>query len=168
MILYYENNTDYKFDFNETEIANLVINKILDEHNCNFEVSVNLYIENNETIQIINKDTRGIDKPTDVLSFPNIEFEKTGDFVFLEKETNNFDYFDPDDNSLILGEIIISYEKVKSQALEYGHSEKREYAFLIAHSMLHLLGYDHETENERIEMEDKQKDILNQLNITRD
>lgn len=168
MNLYFENNVNKTFNFNEYEIAELVISKVLDEHKCPFQVSINLYIEDNETIKEINNETRGIDNPTDVLSFPNIEFIKKGDFSFLRKNINNSLYFDPDDNSLILGEIILSYDKIIEQAEEYGHSVKREYSFLIAHSMLHLLGYDHIDEDERIEMENHQRKILDDLNITRD
>jgi probable rRNA maturation factor len=75
--------------------------------------------------------------------------------------------FNPETGELLLGDIVISVEKVKEQALEYGHSEKREYAFLILHSMLHLFGYDHETEEERLEMEQRQKQILAGLGIQR-
>ena len=82
----------------------------------------------------------------------------------LEQES---DYFDPESGELVLGDIVISKEKVLAQAEEYGHSVKREYAFLIAHSVLHLSGYDHMEEEERIEMETLQREILNELNILR-
>ena len=75
--------------------------------------------------------------------------------------------FDTPEITVILGDIIISYEKAVSQAEEYGHSLKRELCFLCCHSALHLLGYDHETEDERTEMEVKQKEILERLNIKR-
>ena len=76
--------------------------------------------------------------------------------------------FDPDTGELLLGDIVVSTEKVKEQAVRFGHSEKRELAFLILHSMLHLFGYDHETEAEREEMEARQRAILDGLGITRD
>lgn len=75
--------------------------------------------------------------------------------------------FDPESGELVLGDIVISKERVIAQAEEYGHSIRREYAFLIAHSMLHLMGYDHMEEEERAVMEQKQRDILEQLGITR-
>ena len=99
----------------------------------------------------MNLEQRGIDRPTDVLSFPMIEYDAPGDFSVIDEETG--DAFTPETGELMLGDIVISKEKVLSQAEEYGHSPKREYAFLIAHSMLHLFGYDHMEEEERAEME---------------
>ena len=100
------------------------------------------------------------------MSFPNIFYDTPGDFT--QVEASEFDCFDPDSGELLLGDIIISVEKVKSQAVSYGHSEKREFAFLVAHSMLHLCGYDHMTEEDAHIMENKQDMILNALGITRD
>jgi probable rRNA maturation factor len=77
------------------------------------------------------------------------------------------DYFDLESGELCLGDIVISIDKVYEQAQEYGHSLKREYAFLIAHSMLHLLGYDHMAQEEAAIMERKQEEILTRLGITR-
>lgn len=85
-------------------------------------------------------------------------------FSFLEEAE---EYFDPESGELLLGDIVISKEKVISQAEEYGHSLEREFAFLIAHSMLHLFGYDHMEEKERLEMEQMQKEILDKLCIRR-
>ncbi|MBQ2250869.1 MAG: rRNA maturation RNase YbeY, partial [Lachnospiraceae bacterium] len=112
----------------------------------------------NEGIHQINLDMRQIDNPTDVLSFPMCDFETPGDFDALE-ETPEM-YFNPDTGELMLGDIVISVEKVKEQAEKYGHSETRELAFLVAHSMLHLSGYDHMEEEERKEMEAMQSEIL--------
>lgn len=133
------------------EIIEDVIKKTLDFEKIygNFEVSVS--IVSNEEIQEINFEHRGFNKPTDVLSFPLIRN--------FEKVDNNFV------NSL--GDIIISYEKAKEQSEEYNHTLKREIAFLTAHSMLHLLGYDHMVLEEEKVMFDKQKEILNELNYTR-
>ena len=80
---------------------------------------------------------------------------------------NNDDDFNPDTGEAILGDIIISVDKVREQAEEYGHSELREFAFLITHSMLHLFGYDHMEPEEAKVMEDKQRQILDELSITR-
>ncbi len=113
----------------------------------------------------MNLEQRGIDRPTDVLSFPMIEYDAPGDFSVIDEETG--DAFNPETGELMLGDIVISKEKVLSQAEEYGHSPKREYAFLIAHSMLHLFGYDHMEEEERAEMEAHQRAIMEKVGIPR-
>ena len=101
-----------------------------------------------------------------MLSFPNLDFDRPGDFEI--SEDREADYFDPDTGELILGDIIISVDRVKEQAESYGHSRKREFAFLVAHSMLHLCGYDHMEEGEAKVMEAKQEQVLSSLGITRD
>ena len=106
------------------------------------------------------------DRETDVLSFPNLDFDRPGDFEI--SEDREADYFDPDTGELILGDIIISVDRIKEQAESYGHSRKREFAFLVAHSMLHLCGYDHMEEGEAKVMEAKQEQVLSSLGITRD
>ena len=113
----------------------------------------------------MNLEHRQIDRPTDVLSFPMLEYETPGDFSFLEEDGE--DCFDPDTGELLLGDIVISADKVMEQAEEYGHSVKREYAFLITHSMLHLMGYDHMMEEDAKEMEYLQEEILKELGIGR-
>lgn len=168
MELYFENETDYKFDFDAVLVATNVINKALELHDCDFDTEISVMIVDNDSIHEINKETRDVDKATDVLSFPNIEFENPGDFNILKDDESYFDYLNPDSKRIVLGDIIISYEKVLSQALEYEHSILREYAFLVTHSILHLLGYDHIIEEDRIIMEDKQKEILDLLKIYRD
>ena len=129
-----------------------------------FEAEVELLLTNNEGIHELNLEYREIDRPTDVLSFPMIEYEEGGKFDFLEDDLESFD---PETGEAVLGNIVISKEKVISQAEEYGHSLLREYAFLIAHSMLHLLGYDHIKEEDRVIMEKKQREILDSLGISR-
>ena len=166
MILYIENDTDEIFDFDIKEVATDVINQTLCMEKCPYETEVNLLLTDNENIRIYNRDNRNIDKATDVLSFPNLIFQKESEFII--PEGMDADFFDPDTGNMILGDIIISVEKVAGQANEYGHSEKREFAFLVAHSMLHLSGYDHMTEEEAKVMEQKQEMILNELGITRD
>jgi probable rRNA maturation factor len=94
-----------------------------------------------------------------------IEYAYPSDFTVLEAD--GMDNFDPDSGELILGDIVISVDKVLEQAEKYNHAVKREYAFLIAHSMLHLFGYDHMDELERENMELKQDEILTRLGITR-
>lgn len=129
--------------------------------NCDFDAQISVTITDNDEIQKINKEFRQKDMPTDVLSFPMLEFDADG---------NAFDdEFDFDGEEVVLGDIVISAERAKEQAEAYGHSFKREIAFLTVHSMLHLLGYDHvnSPEEEKI-MFSKQEEILKILNITRD
>ena len=125
-----------------------VIRETVAEQYPDHRFELNLTICDNQYIREINREYRNIDKETDVLSFPMMDF-------------------DTPEITVMLGDIIISYEKAVSQAEEYCHSIKRELCFLCCHSALHLLGYDHETEDERTEMEQKQKEILERLNIRR-
>lgn len=164
MTVYFEEEGELKLELDCEQIADTVVEGVLDYENCPYEAEVNLLLTMNKEIQEINAEFREIDRATDVLSFPMIDFEKTGEFDFLEADDS---YFNCDTGELMLGDIVISKEKVIEQAEEYGHTIKREYAFLIAHSMLHLLGYDHMEEQERLEMEKKQKEILEELGITR-
>lgn len=164
MTLLFEEEGTLSLDLPCEALAEKVMNAALDYVDCPYEVEVNLLLTMNEEIHEMNRQFRQIDRPTDVLSFPMIDYEIAGDFAFLE---DAFDCFHPESGELMLGDIVISKEKVISQAEEYGHSVEREYAFLIAHSMLHLFGFDHMEEEERIEMEQKQKDILEQLQILR-
>ena len=114
------------------ELAERVIEAALDYADCPYEAEVNLLLTMNEEICEMNRNFRQIDKPTDVLSFPMVDYEVPGEFDFLEEAD---EYFHPETGELMLGDIVISKEKVLSQAEEYGHSIEREYAFLIAHSI---------------------------------
>lgn len=127
---------------------------------CNFDAQISITFTNNGSIHTINREYRNIDAPTDVLSFPMLEFDADGNILQDECEY--------DCGKLVLGDIVINLERAKAQAEEYGHSIIRETAFLTAHSMLHLLGYDHveDEEGERI-MIHKQNEILDGLGITR-
>lgn len=165
MISYVENETSARFDFDVKAVLDLIAEAVLEEEMCPYETQVNLLLTDDEGIREFNRQYRNIDAPTDVLSFPMIGFEREADFSVVEK--NEGDYFDPDSGELILGDIIISIDRVKEQAVKYGHSLKREFAFLTAHSLLHLCGYDHMTERERAVMEEKQEKILSSLGITR-
>ena len=147
-------------------IITTVIEEAIDFQNCPYECEVNVSIVDNAYIHELNRESRGIDRPTDVLSFPMVDFELPGDLSVAEK--NPEEYFNPDTGELLLGDIIISLERAKAQAEEYGHSLKREIAFLTAHSMLHLFGYDHMTDEERIQMEEMQEEILERKGYTRD
>lgn len=165
MTILLEEETEVSFDFDYRALADEVISAACDAEKCPYEAEVNLTLVDDEAIHAINREYRGIDRPTDVLSFPMLSYVTPSDFSHVEEcvEEN----FNPDTGELLLGDIIISVDKVKEQAGSYGHSEKREYAFLILHSMLHLFGYDHETEEERELMEARQREILDDLGITR-
>lgn len=166
MTFYVENETEEVFNFDVEEIVRLVAEMVLETEDCPYETQINVLLTDNEGIHGFNKEYRGIDRETDVLSFPNLDFEKPGEFVI--EEEREADYFDPDTGELILGDIIISVDKVAEQAECYGHSCKREFAFLVAHSLLHLCGYDHMEENEAKVMEKKQENVLTALGITRE
>ena len=164
MTIEFEKEYDKDLGINYEEIADKVINAALDYEECPYEAEVSLTLVDNNRIHDINKEFRDIDRPTDVLSFPMVEYDDAGEFAFLEDED---DCFNPETGELMLGDIIISLAKVEEQAIAYGHSFTREYAFLIAHSMLHLMGYDHMTDDDASIMEAKQRAILDNLNITR-
>ena len=154
----------YRFDFDPREIAMKVMEAVLDSEGCPYEASVDVTRTDDEQIRRINLEQRDLDQSTDVLSFPMTQFEIPGDFDFLEEID---DSFEPDSGELLLGDIGISVDHVISQAEEYGHSRLREYAFLVAHSMFHLIGYDHMTEEDAEVMEQKQREVLSYLNINR-
>lgn len=166
MISYVENETDISFEFNEKQIVEMLMDEVLTMENCLYEAQVNLLITDNEGIREFNREHRNIDKATDVLSFPMIEFENAGDFSVVEN--HEADCFDPESGELLLGDIILSADKIIKQAEEFGHSIKREFAFLVTHSLLHLCGYDHMEDEERTLMEKKQNEILDKVGITRD
>lgn len=167
MSLIFENRGNVKFEFDCQAVAEAVMETCLDYIGCPYEAAVEVTLTNNEEIQAVNSQFRQIDNATDVLSFPMLEYETPGDFSFLEQEKNEAGCFDCETGELILGDIMISADKVRQQAEEYGHSEKREFAFLMAHSMFHLFGYDHMEEDERICMEKMQDEVLERLKIYR-
>ncbi len=147
--------TDIELDIPYEDIIRQMVVAALDYENCPYEAEVSVTVVDDKEIQEINKTYRNIDKATDVLSFPMYQYEKAADFDNLDDSA-----FNPESGELLLGDIVISAEKVTAQAKEYGHSKEREFAFLLVHSMLHLLGYDHMEEEERLVMESKQKEIL--------
>ncbi len=127
----------------------------LEEEGIEDDAEVSVTFVDNEAIRELNNRHRGIDRATDVLSFP------ISDGEFFE--------VNPDTDAILLGDIVISLERAKEQAEEYGHSYRREVAFLLTHSLFHLLGYDHvdSPEDEKV-MFDKQERVLEKLGITRD
>ena len=165
MTFHIEHEVEIDLGFDIDSLIKKVIEATLDYENCPYEVEINVVLTDNAAIQEINREQRQIDAPTDVLSFPMAYYETPSDFDHLEEEQE--DCFHPETGELMLGDIIISLEKVISQAKEYGHSTMRELGFLIAHSMLHLCGYDHMQEDERNVMEEKQREIMNIVELKR-
>ena len=154
------------FDFDLTETAKLVGEAVLAEEKCPFDAEVSIYLTGDERIREENAALRGIDAVTDVLSFPAFEYGEPG--AFAEAEKDRVSAFDPENGRLILGDIMINANRVVSQAEDYGHSRKREFAFLVAHSILHLTGYDHMTPEEEALMFCLQEKVLEKLGILRD
>lgn len=167
MSLIIEKETDFeleKLECKYEELLENVVNAALDYAGCPYEAELNILLTDNENIHKLNKEFRDVDRATDVLSFPMLEYETPGEFDWLEEAD---ECFNPESGELMLGDIVISLEKVMEQAEKYGHSEKRELAFLTAHSMLHLFGYDHMTPEEASVMEAKQEEIMDILGIKR-
>ena len=155
-----ENETDQEVEQTLIDELLAVCNTVMEEEECNFDAEISFTFTDNESIREINRMYRDIDRATDVLSFPMLEFDE-----FDEIDAG----FETDEGKVMLGDIVISLERAREQANELNHSFRREMAFLTAHSMLHLLGYDHvdDEEGERIMIE-KQNKVLNKLGITRE
>ncbi|MDE6759090.1 MAG: rRNA maturation RNase YbeY [Lachnospiraceae bacterium] len=166
MTILLENETALDIGVDYEEVAYKVVQAALDYVACPYECEINILLTDNQGIQQVNKQMRDMDVPTDVLSFPMLIFKTEGDFSVAEEDISS--NFDAQSGELLLGDIMISLEKVVTQAEEYNHSILREYAFLIAHSILHLSGYDHIEEKERIRMEQMQEAILQSIGYTRD
>ena len=165
MIFCVENEIEADFPFDMEAVAEQVIRKVLEAEKCPYEVEVNLLITDAEGIRTYNREYREIDRKTDVLSFPGVDYESPSDFSLVQEDESM--YLNPDTEELVLGDIVICAARVFSQAEEYGHTPLREFAFLVTHSMLHLLGYDHmEPEEEKV-MFARQEEILKELGITR-
>ena len=156
--------SEKKLDIPYEEIVSKMVVSALDFENCPYEAEVSVTFVDDEEIRKINSEYRGIDKSTDVLSFPFNEFEIPGNFDNIEESV---DAFNPETGELLLGDIILSTDHIVEQAIEYGHSETRELAFLVVDSMLHLMGYDHMVDEDRVIMEDRQRKILELEGISR-
>ena len=131
-----------------------IINQCFKEEKLdNKKLYINVVLTTPENIRNINKEQRNIDKETDVLSFPMFEKEEIG-----QVPDNQFD---------VLGDIVISIDQVKEQAEEYGHSFERELSYMVVHGFYHLIGYDHMLEEDKIEMREREENILDKLKIKR-
>lgn len=166
MTFYVENEVSAEFSFDISQTFERVAREVLKQENCPYEVEISLLITDAEGIRVYNREYRDIDKETDVLSFPAVDYEKPSDFTLVMQEESC--YINPDTQELILGDIILNEERVRQQAQEYGHTILREFAFLLTHSMLHLLGYDHMIPEEEKDMFDKQNAILHSMGIDRE
>ena len=166
-MLYTENRQE-KLEVTEDLIKKITeVSKFaLKEEGVTEEYQISLLFVDNEEIRQINKETRNIDRETDVLSFPMLDFEngKVYKDMYIGFE---FDETYKDGNELVLGDMVLSLEKAKEQSIEFGHSYEREVCYLVIHSILHLLGYDHETKKEENEMFNLQETILTNLGINR-
>lgn len=165
MTIYFEKEVEENFPFDWETVLSAVIRQAVEVAGCPYEIEVNVTLTDNAAIQEMNREFRNIDSPTDVLSFPMVDYEAPSDFTLCELSD---EYFEPDSGELLLGDIVLSLDKIKEQAVAYGHSEKREIAFLTAHSMLHLFGYDHMTKEGSQKMEEKQEQICQAVGIPRE
>lgn len=138
-----------------------VINETLKHEGIKKPCEISMVLTDNESIKKLNKEFRNIDRATDVLSFPMLK-GKNGNIILNE------DDIDPENGEILLGDIVISVERAIEQAEEFGHSVQREIAYLTVHSMLHLLGYDHETDDDKIIMRNREEEILKNLNLLRE
>ena len=159
-----EYETEIMLDIAYEDIVRRVVLAAIEYEHCPYEAEVDVLFTDNASIAEINREYRKIDAPTDVLSFPASDYETPADFDSLKER---MDCFHPETGELLLGDIVLSVEKILSQAEEYGHTRERELGFLVAHSMLHLFGYDHMADGEREEMERRQEAILEGIGLTR-
>ena len=141
------------------EIIKKVVEQCFKEEKIeNSKLYISITLTNPEHIHEINKQYRNVDRATDVLSFPMFEKDEIDEKI----KNNNFEHED------VLGDIVISIEKVEEQAKEYGHSFEREFAYMLVHGFYHLMGYDHIEDSDKIIMRKKEEIVLNKLGITRD
>ncbi|MBC2459735.1 rRNA maturation RNase YbeY [Clostridium beijerinckii] len=164
----YVDNRQNKVEASEKLIERLteVIEFALKEEEVNMKCEISLLFVDNNEIKEINNETRGINRETDVLSFPMLEYEDKKVFKDMYKDYK-FSQFDFDGDKLVLGDIVLSLEKALEQSKEFNHSYEREASYLVVHSVLHLLGYDHMEDDDKIIMRSREEDILNKLNIIR-
>lgn len=149
-------------DIEENSEYSNIINKVLEtcfnvENILNTKLYVSVTLTTPSRIKELNNAYRNVDKPTDVLSFPMFEKNEINEIINNTKS----------ENEEILGDIVISIDKVKKQAIEYGHSFDRELAYMVVHGFYHLMGEDHIEETEKIKMRKKEERVLEILNITR-
>ena len=165
MTVYFEDEAGISFGFDPEEKVEEMIAFVRDYVECPYDIEVSVTLVDTDTIRQVNSQFRQIEKVTDVLSFPMMEYDSPRDFG--GQAFQNSLSLSPDTQEMILGDILLCSEVVKTQAEEYGHSELREFCFLVVHSMLHLFGYDHIQEEDRREMEEEQRKIMERLGRNR-
>lgn len=161
------NNSQDKIEVSQ-EIERLIeecISQTLKMEGADIPVEVSVLLVDDHQIHQLNRQYRGVDAPTDVLSFPMLEFENGGEDRNLKAVLNAAKH---GDQAVVLGDIVLSLERAQQQAMEYGHSFFREVGYLVVHGMLHLLGYDHEQEEQRFEMRRKEESVMEMLGLSRD
>lgn len=156
MVIYANEQDKFEISDEMTNRIEQCVSEVLKAHSVEEETEISVLFTDNEGIREINKEMRDIDKETDVLSFPQYEFEELG---VIEKQDGY--------PVIVLGDIVLSLEKADEQAKEYGHSFEREVGYLCVHSMLHLLGYDHMIDEDKTIMRAKEEEILTEIGLTR-
>ena len=166
MILVDDRQSKVKVDDSLVKSIERVIDFALKSEKLVLDYEISIIFVDNQKIREINKEFRNIDKETDVLSFPMLEYieGKVYKEMYVESELED-SFFD--EGKLVLGDIAISLEKALEQSVEYGHSFERETLYLTVHSILHLLGYDHMVKAEKEIMREKEEEILNNFNLSR-
>jgi probable rRNA maturation factor len=164
----YDIEDKYTFEFDYKRLSRQITKKVFELECLDYDFSYNLSLVDKTIIKKINKEQRDINLITDVLSFPNISFKKPSDFrSYIKDGVYDISILDMTTKTIFLGDVVICYDKILSQSIMYKHSVKREFSFLLVHSLLHLLGYDHMNIKDERKMFKKQEDILNSLNILR-
>ena len=151
----------YKISRSTKDLIKKCAKAALDYMNFRSDVEISVMLTDNEGIRVLSSLHRGIDRATDVLSFPMFEYDEDGEIIEDYVEFNEM-------GELCLGDIVISVERAYEQAEEYGHSYRRELNYLLVHGIMHCLGYDHMTEEEKSEMREKEECILGKMGITRE
>lgn len=164
----------YKIGRSTKELIKKCAKAALEYMDFRTDVEISVMLTDNDGIRVLNNMHRGIDRATDVLSFPMFEYDEDGniipDYDTEDDEGTDFvqEYGEFNEmGEICLGDIVISVERAYEQAEEYGHSPEREIGFLTVHSMLHLFGYDHMTDEEEKEMFGYQKEILDSIGLVR-
>lgn len=153
---------------NKEQLATIcdIIDYALKEEKVLIPYEVSLIFVDNENIRDINEEMRGIDAATDVLSFPMLNYDEKK--VFKDCYLNyEFSPIDLDEGNLVLGDIVLSLERAQEQSVEFNHSFEREVCYLIINSILHILGYDHMEEEDKIIMRKREEEILSKFQINR-
>lgn len=145
--------------FSQQEELTAFLNQCLAVINPDFSVLLTVTVTDNETIRQVNREQRDMDKPTDVLSFPMLFYKEP---EVLAEPLKEYDY-DPESGLVVLGDLMLSHEKIAEQAEEYGHTYQRELCYLTLHGLLHLFGYDHMVDSDKVIMRAREKEILSKI-----